>query len=59
MDEYINVSGNNFKGIPNGRITCFVGEPGVGKSYYLRKIVMEYNRKLREKKLKRILNEEL
>ena len=57
MSDYINVSGSIFKGIPTGRITCFVGEPSVGKSYmhdYLRKTA-----KLRENKLKRILNEEL
>ena len=58
----INVSGSLFKGIPNGRITCFVGEPSTGKSYmeeWLRKTAIEYNRKNREKKLKRILNEEM
>jgi len=62
MSEYINVSGTIFKGIPNGRINIICGEPSTGKSHieeFFRRTAIEYNRKNREKKLKRILNEEM
>lgn len=35
------ISGSYFKGIPHGRITAFVGLPGVGKSYICKSIIRE------------------
>lgn len=60
----INLDGALLKGIPKGQISIFAGKAYTGKSFWLfnemiEEHLMKQKRILREKKMKRILNEDM